>query len=235
MVEPRRSWGPMLECRRVGRPLPGVPPGEEAQEGAMRIFGVISVLSESRRLGNTLPTRRKLLSGDDGEQPNHQPPSMPEPGQICKDALCRITIITNIGQLIRFNNVLLCIPQAFPKYFGCTVPATVCGQVWQCHVCLTLCVCVCVCAFAPLSLSRTNAQSAVAAAATTACDSYLCTLYPTPHHLTPQAACLCCWCTWQFAATVIYLTVCTLSCNCVISIQFRSFLFIPMKLNYERI
>lgn len=79
MVEPRRSWGPMLECRRVGRPLPGVPPGEEAHDGAMRIFGVISVLSESRRLGNTLPTRRKLLSGEDGEQPNHQPPSMPEP------------------------------------------------------------------------------------------------------------------------------------------------------------
>lgn len=79
MVEPRRSCGPMLECRRVGSPLPGVPPGEEAHEGAMRILGVISVLSDSRRLGNTLPTRRKLLSGDEGEQPNHQPPSMPEP------------------------------------------------------------------------------------------------------------------------------------------------------------
>jgi len=81
MVEPRRSWGPILECRRVGSPLPGVPPGDEAHDGAMRIFGVISVLSESRRLGNTLPTRRKLLSGEDGEQPNHQPPSMPEPVQ----------------------------------------------------------------------------------------------------------------------------------------------------------
>lgn len=63
----------------MGRPLPGVPPGEEAHDGAMRILGVISVLSDSRRLGNTLPTRRKLLSGDEGEQPNHQPPSMPEP------------------------------------------------------------------------------------------------------------------------------------------------------------
>lgn len=79
IVEPRRSCGPMLECRRVGNPLPGVPPGEEAHDGAMRIFGVIKVLSDSRRLGNALATRRKLLSGDDGEQPNHQPPSIPEP------------------------------------------------------------------------------------------------------------------------------------------------------------
>lgn len=79
MVEPRLSCGPMLEWRRVGRPLPGVPPGDEAQDGAMRIFGVISVLSDSRRFGNALATRRKLLSGDEGEQPNHQPPNMPEP------------------------------------------------------------------------------------------------------------------------------------------------------------
>lgn len=79
IVEPRRSCGPMLECRRVGSPLPGVPPGDEAHDGAMRIFGVIKVLSDSRRLGNALATRRKLLSGDDGEQPNHQPPSIPEP------------------------------------------------------------------------------------------------------------------------------------------------------------
>jgi len=81
MVDPRRSCGPMLEWRRVGSPLPGVPPGEEAHDGAIRILGVISVLSDSRRLGKTLPTRRKLLSGDDGEQPNHQPPNMPEPGK----------------------------------------------------------------------------------------------------------------------------------------------------------
>lgn len=63
-VDPRRSCGPMLECLRVGRPavLPGVPPGEDAHDGAMRIFGVISVLSDKRRFGNTLVTRRKLLS-----------------------------------------------------------------------------------------------------------------------------------------------------------------------------
>lgn len=79
MVEPRLSCGPMLEWRLVGRPLPGVPPGDEAHDGAMRIFGVINVLSERRRLGNALATRRKLLSGDDGEHPNHQPPNMPEP------------------------------------------------------------------------------------------------------------------------------------------------------------
>lgn len=63
-AEPRRSCGPMLECRRVGNPEvpPGVPPGDETQEGAMRILGVIRVLSERRRFGNALATRRKLLS-----------------------------------------------------------------------------------------------------------------------------------------------------------------------------
>lgn len=79
MAEPRRSWGPMLLWRRIGRPPPGVPPGDDAHEGAIRIFGVINVLSDRRRFGNALETRRKLLSGDDGEPPNHQPPKIPEP------------------------------------------------------------------------------------------------------------------------------------------------------------
>lgn len=63
-ADPRRSCGPMLEWRRVGRPelLPGVPPGDEAHEGAMRILGVIRVLSERRRFGKAFATRRKLLS-----------------------------------------------------------------------------------------------------------------------------------------------------------------------------
>lgn len=63
----------------MGSPPPGVPPGDDAQDGAIRIFGVISVLSDSRRFGNALPTRRKLLSGDDGDPPNHQPPITPDP------------------------------------------------------------------------------------------------------------------------------------------------------------
>lgn len=78
MVDPLRSWGPMLECRLMGRPPPGVPPGEEAQDGAIRILGVIRVLSDSRRLGKALWTLRKLLSGEEGEAPNHQPPNIPE-------------------------------------------------------------------------------------------------------------------------------------------------------------
>lgn len=80
MADPRRSCGPMEECRRIGNPLPpGVPPGDDAHDGAMRIFGVIRVLSDRRRFGNALATRKKLLSGDDGELPNHQPPRTPEP------------------------------------------------------------------------------------------------------------------------------------------------------------
>ena len=79
MAEFRLSWGPMLECRRMGNPLPGVPPGDDAQDGAIRILGVMSVLSDNRRLGNALPTRKKLLSGEEGDPPNHQPPIMPEP------------------------------------------------------------------------------------------------------------------------------------------------------------
>jgi hypothetical protein len=79
-VDPRRSWGPMLECRLMGSPPPpGVPPGEEAHDGAMRIFGgIMRALSERRRFGNALWTLRKLLSGDDGDAPNHQPPKTPE-------------------------------------------------------------------------------------------------------------------------------------------------------------
>lgn len=77
MVEPLRSWGPMLECLRMGKPPPGVPPGDDAHEGAIRIFGVIRVLSDSRRFGNEFTTLRKLLSGEEGDAPNHHPPNMP--------------------------------------------------------------------------------------------------------------------------------------------------------------
>lgn len=61
----------MLECRRIGNPPPGVPPGELAHDGAIRIFGVIRVLSDRRLLVNVLATRRKLLSlaGDEVNQP----------------------------------------------------------------------------------------------------------------------------------------------------------------------
>ena len=85
MLEPRLSCGPVLECRRIGRPPPGVPPGELAQDGAIRILGVISVLSDSRRLVNVLATRRKLLSAfADDVEPNHQEPSMPvQYGCVC--------------------------------------------------------------------------------------------------------------------------------------------------------
>lgn len=33
-------------------------PGDDAQDGAIRIFGVMRVLSDSRRLGKALATRR---------------------------------------------------------------------------------------------------------------------------------------------------------------------------------
>lgn len=72
IVELRRST---FECLRMGRPVPtGVLPGDEAHDGATRIFGVFSMLSDSRRFGNELTTRRKLLSEPDGEPPNHQLP-----------------------------------------------------------------------------------------------------------------------------------------------------------------
>lgn len=58
-----------------------MPPGDEAHDGAIRIFGVINVLSERRRFGNAFETRKKLLSGDDGEFPNHQAPIDVEPVQ----------------------------------------------------------------------------------------------------------------------------------------------------------
>lgn len=76
-VEPLLSCGPMLECRLMGRPPPGVPPGEDAHDGAILILGVIRVLSERRLFGKAFTTRRKLLSGEEGDAPNHQPPSMP--------------------------------------------------------------------------------------------------------------------------------------------------------------
>jgi len=72
ILDPRRSWGPVLECRRIGRPPPGVPPGELAQDGATRIFGVIRVLSDRRLLVNVLATLKKLLSLVDDEV-NHPP------------------------------------------------------------------------------------------------------------------------------------------------------------------
>lgn len=81
MVDPLLSCAPMLECLLMGSPPPGVPPGELAHEGAMRILGVISVLSDRRRLGKAFTTRRKFESGDDGDAPNHHPPSVP-PGII---------------------------------------------------------------------------------------------------------------------------------------------------------
>lgn len=79
MADPLRSCGPILLCRRMGKPPPGVPPGDDAHEGAIRIFGVMRVLSDRRLFGKAFVTRKKLLSGDDGDPPNHHPPSTPEP------------------------------------------------------------------------------------------------------------------------------------------------------------
>lgn len=76
-MDPLRSCGPILECLLIGRPPPGVPPGDDAQDGAIRIFGVISVLSDSLRLGKAFTTLRRLLSGEEGEPPNHHPPNIP--------------------------------------------------------------------------------------------------------------------------------------------------------------
>lgn len=78
MLDPLRSWGPILECRRIGSPPvlpPGVPPGDEAHDGAIRIFGAINVLSDSLRFGNAFITRKKLLS-EPGEPPNHHEPKI---------------------------------------------------------------------------------------------------------------------------------------------------------------
>lgn len=76
-MEPLLSCGPILECLLIGRPPPGVPPGEEAHDGAIRIFGVIRVLSDSLRFGKAFTTLSKLLSGDEGDAPNHHPPNIP--------------------------------------------------------------------------------------------------------------------------------------------------------------
>lgn len=76
-MDPLRSCGPILECRRIGNPPPGVPPGEEAHEGAIRILGVIKVLSESLLFGNALATLRKLLSGEEGPPNHHDPLKIP--------------------------------------------------------------------------------------------------------------------------------------------------------------
>jgi len=96
ILDPRRSWGPVLECRRIsGRPAPGVPPGELAQDGAIRIFGVIRVLSDSRLLVNVLATRRKLLSLAEGEL-NH-PPNIAK--QTC---YVRLNRSTNVSKYIAF-------------------------------------------------------------------------------------------------------------------------------------
>jgi hypothetical protein len=68
----------MLECRRIGSPPllpPGVPPGEDAQDGAIRIFGAINVLSDKRLFGKVeWITFKKLLPSETGEPPNHQEP-----------------------------------------------------------------------------------------------------------------------------------------------------------------
>lgn len=72
MFEPRRSCGPVLEWRLMGKPPPGVPPGELAQDGAMRILGVIRALSDSRLVGKALLTFRKLLSLADADDLIHQ-------------------------------------------------------------------------------------------------------------------------------------------------------------------
>lgn len=61
MLDPRRSWGPVLECRRMGNPSPGVAPGELSHDGATRIFGVIRVLSDNRLLVKVFVTFKKLL------------------------------------------------------------------------------------------------------------------------------------------------------------------------------
>lgn len=60
----------------MGSPPPGVPPGDEAQDGAIRILGVIKVLSDNRRFGKAFETRKKFRSGDEGDPPKNQPLNM---------------------------------------------------------------------------------------------------------------------------------------------------------------
>lgn len=58
MADPRRSCGPMLLCRRIGSPLPGVPPGDDAHDGAIFIFGLhgqvyyVAKANENQRVKN---------------------------------------------------------------------------------------------------------------------------------------------------------------------------------------
>jgi len=117
-VDPRLSWGPMLECRLIGRPPPpGVPPGEEAHDGAMRIFGgIMRALSERRRFGNALWTLRKLLSGDDGEAPNHQPPKTPESVALWSLLLTCTTVTTSRLDTSAWIMVVSSHPSHHPGY-----------------------------------------------------------------------------------------------------------------------
>lgn len=120
ILDPRRSWGPVLECRRIGRPLPGVAPGELAQDGAIRILGVIRVLSDRRLLVNVLPTRRKLLSLADDEV-NHPPNIAKQPSGSVRSisfafqapslpALLRIALIFHIERRQREKRLLEKLP-----------------------------------------------------------------------------------------------------------------------------
>lgn len=106
----------MLECRRVGSPEfpPGVPPGEEAHDGAMRIFGVIRVLSDRRRLGKAFETRRKLLSllVELLDPKNHCP--IPVPEEMLRIIRCLIGVFTlQVG-----NSCLLLNPPTLPEAVG---------------------------------------------------------------------------------------------------------------------
>lgn len=72
MLEPRLSCGPVLEWRLIGKPPPGVPPGELAHDGAILILGVIRALSDKRLVGKALLTFKKLLSLADADDLIHQ-------------------------------------------------------------------------------------------------------------------------------------------------------------------
>lgn len=127
IAEPRRSCGPMLLCRRMGSPPLGVPPGELAHEDAMRIFGVINVLSDRRRLGNAFATRKKLLSGDEGE-PKNQPLRTPEPEQ-------RTISVKYGNDLMRFSGSLCSLLNSFHKLLAeCVVCTVHCARQYPLEV-----------------------------------------------------------------------------------------------------